>query len=572
MNQIPQKTKQRPALASAVQALAAAWLLLSHFFSAAASLPAWVYAAFFLLAAGGLFALGRFHPMALRILLAGLVFLTAVLWAAASRDLWVTVGLGALILGGCLLLRDALPDWSPSLSTVHGCYWLCGVLLAAFLIAVTVFRYLTFAAPGFDFGIFSQMFAYMRRTGLPLTTYERSALLSHFNIHFSPIYYLMLPLYLLFPDPATLQVQQALIVAAGLYPLYLLCRRHALGTGATALMAGVYLLFPALSGSCLYDLHENCFLTVCLLFVLYGMDADKPWILWSAALLTLCIKEDAAIYLAFLGLYDLLRGPHRVRGAALFAAALAAFLATTGYISSGGDGVMDVRYQNLVDDPSDGMLGVVRTALLQPARLLAECFEADKVQYLLLMLLPFFPLLLCKKHPERYLLLCPMLLLNVLPDWKYQHNIGFQYHFGTTALLLYFALLQLSEQNKRRQTFHALLAVAVCAVLFSGSHLRRLDIVPTYLAQPEQYEQMEQALDEIPEGASVSASTFLTAHLADHEELYPLEANIKTDYVALDLRYGKADLPTCDSLAGEYYELIYSTPEIAIFALTRDAD
>ena len=52
-------------------------------------------------------------------------------------------------------------------------------------------------------------------TGLPVTTCERDRVLSHFAVHVSPIYYLFLPFYALFPSPVTLEVLQALLLAFG---------------------------------------------------------------------------------------------------------------------------------------------------------------------------------------------------------------------------------------------------------------------------------------------------------------------------------------------------------------------
>lgn len=42
-----------------------------------------------------------------------------------------------------------------------------------------------------------------------MTTCERDRVLSHFAVHVSPIYYLFLPFYALFPSPVTLEVLQA---------------------------------------------------------------------------------------------------------------------------------------------------------------------------------------------------------------------------------------------------------------------------------------------------------------------------------------------------------------------------
>lgn len=63
-------------------------------------------------------------------------------------------------------------------------------------------RYLGYLAPNFDFGVFTQMFHNMRESFLPMTTCERNGLLSHFAVHISPVFYLLLPFYALFPSPA----------------------------------------------------------------------------------------------------------------------------------------------------------------------------------------------------------------------------------------------------------------------------------------------------------------------------------------------------------------------------------
>ena len=95
------------------------------------------------------------------------------------------------------------------------------VFATAFFIFVsfwTVYRVLTYRAPTFDFGIFSQMFHQMRTTGLPVTTVERDGPLSHFAVHVSPIYYLLLPFYCIYPKPVTLQVLQAAVLASAVIP------------------------------------------------------------------------------------------------------------------------------------------------------------------------------------------------------------------------------------------------------------------------------------------------------------------------------------------------------------------
>ena len=204
---------------------------------------------------------------------------------------------------------DAPPEnrrWLPAAAAV-------GAALFLFVSLWTVYRVRTFSVPAYDFGIFVQMFHSMKTTGLPMTTVERDGLLSHFHVHMSPIYYLMLPFYWLVPRPETLQVLQAAVMASAVIPLWKLGRLHGLSGLQRTLMCLVLALYPAFLGGASYDLHENCFLTPLLLWLLYGLDSRKTLLAAVAAVLTLCVKEDAAVYVAVVALFVLLRALLRLR-------------------------------------------------------------------------------------------------------------------------------------------------------------------------------------------------------------------------------------------------------------------
>ena len=83
----------------------------------------------------------------------------------------------------------------------------------SFTAVMTVLRYRLNYASAYDFGIFSQMYYYMDKGLSPLTTCERDGLLSHFAVHLSPVFYVLLPFYKLVPRPETLLVLQSLVVS-----------------------------------------------------------------------------------------------------------------------------------------------------------------------------------------------------------------------------------------------------------------------------------------------------------------------------------------------------------------------
>ncbi len=429
---------------------------------------------------------------------------------------------------------------------------LCGIVSGGVIALITCLRYLTFSAPNFDFGLFVNMFHHMKETGLPTVTSERDMLLSHFAVHLSPIYYLLLPAYWLFPTPLTLQIGQAVFLAAGVIPTVLLARHFGLSARATALAAALYSFYPAISTGCFYDIHENCFLPFFLLFTFYFFEKERPVPMFLCALCVLAVKEDAAVYLMVFALYILLSRRRYGYGISLAVLSAAYFAFACYWLRTYGLGTMNYRYENLILTEEDGLLGVLKTALLNPGFLLTQLFTDkdgtwDKVAYLLQMLLPLGFLPFCTKKASRWLL-CAPLLINLLTYYVYQYDLGFQYHFGIAAFLVYAALQNLAEL--KLPTRHSLLALsaAACFCLYLTTVCPTLGTyVQRYEQNRETYAQMEEILDTIPEDATVCASTFLLPHLAERDVIYETyyhdvnaEGRERVDYVVLDARYASA--------------------------------
>ncbi len=429
---------------------------------------------------------------------------------------------------------------------------LCGVLSGGVIALITCLRYLTFSAPNFDFGLFVNMFHHMKETGLPMVTCERDTLLSHFAVHLSPIYYLLLPAYYLFPSPLTLQIGQAVFLAAGVIPTVLLARHFGLSTRTTALAAALYSFYPVISTGCFYDIHENCFLPFFLLFTFYFFEKEKPVPMLLCALCVLMVKEDAAVYLMVFALYVLLSRRKYGYGIVLAVMAAAYFAFATDWLQKHGLGIMDSRYENVILVEEDGLVGVLKTALLNPGFLLTQLLTNkdgnwDKVMYVLQMLLPLGFLPLCTKKASRWLL-CAPLLINLLTYYVYQYDVGFQYHFGIAAFLVYAALQNLADlKMPARRSLLALSAAACFCLYLTMVYPSASSYVKRYEGSRGTYDRMEEILDTIPEDASVCASTFLLPHLADRDVIYEthyhdvnVEGREQVDYVVIDARYASA--------------------------------
>ncbi len=422
---------------------------------------------------------------------------------------------------------------------------LCGGVCAAVIAYITCMRYLTYSAPNYDFGIFCQMFHYMKETGLPMVTCERDALLSHFAVHISPIYYVLLPFYYIFPSPLTLQIGQAVALASGVIPVLLLAKKFKLSAKASCAVVLIYALFPAISTGCFYDIHENCFLAPLLLWMFYFFEKEKYIPMYIFALGVLFVKEDAAMYVLLFALYVILSRKKYLHGTILAVGSLAYFGAALYLLANFGDGVMVNRFDNLIFNAEDGLLGAVKTALVNPGYLLTQLFTTgsssyEKLVYLVYMLLPLGLLPFCTKKASRWLLIAPI-LMNTLTYYVYQYNIGFQYQFGITAFLVYAMIQNIPElKAPTRQTLLSIGAAACCclyivSVLPQVSHYH-----DAYDVSKDTYKKLDEILETIPEDASLNISTFLLPHVADREYVYEIDYHgdkTDVDFVVFDLRY-----------------------------------
>lgn len=459
-------------------------------------------------------------------------------------------------------------------------------LLFFFIVSVwTVCRVRSFSAPSYDFGIFSQMFYSMKTTGLPMTTLERDGVLSHFRVHISPIYYLMLPFYCLVLRPETLQVLQAAVITSSVIPLWKIGKHHGLSGTQRMLLCILLLLLPGFSGGVGYDLHENCFLTPLLLWVFYAIDRKNGFLTAIFALLTLLVKEDAPVYIAVVGLWLTVKTLLKYRkdsfrdlltGLLLLGVSVLYFLLVTDFLAEQGDGVMTYRYANFMYDGSDSLLTVVKAVFLSPVKALYECVDPEKLYYLGMTLLPLLGLPVLTRRYERYILLIPYILINLMSDYQYQHHLFFQYGFGSTACLIYLTAVNLSDLKESCLRATALLAAAaVSAVCFCSVILPKAVQYPAQCIQyEERYDAIREALDTIPQNAAVTASTFYTTELSDRTYLYDIryakrENLLSSQYIvlAVDGDYERYDAGEAGSGFANLTEILWLNDYSATFEL-----
>ena len=85
-------------------------------------------------------------------------------------------------------------------------------------------------------------------------------------------------------------------------------------------------------------------------------------------------------------------------------------------------------------------------------------------------LLAFLPLI--QRRWSTYFLMLPLFLINLLMDWPYQYDIGFQYSYGSVTLLFLMALLSIDQLSKNQlASDNVLVALLASSIIFSSAIL-----------------------------------------------------------------------------------------------------
>jgi uncharacterized membrane protein len=261
------------------------------------------------------------------------------------------------------------------------------------------------------------------------------------------------------------------------------------------------------------------------------------------------VKEDATLFAIILGAYSIISRRNIKRGIIITLIGLIAMAIAFAYIAKYGDGLMTNHYSNLVPSDHEGLLGILATLLTNPGYLVDQIMQEDKIKFLITIILPVGFMAFTNRHLSRYVLLVPFVFVNLLPEYVYQHNIYFQYVFGPYMFIVYVAVLNIYDVKEYNKRHHYLLLIAVIGIVSFISQLStKTYYIDNYKTNTDTMEILEEAFKEIPDDASVSASTFLVPKLAKRDTIFMIDGAVvtnneifDTDYAIFDTRPGYAD-------------------------------
>ncbi len=405
-----------------------------------------------------------------------------------------------------------------------------------FVAATTIANHKCFGTACFDMGIFVQTFHSLKENLTAAVTCERGELMSHFQVHASYIFYLFLPIYALFPRPETLLAAQAFFAAAGVLPLYLIAKRRDFKGMPLVCSCLIYVFCAGVILPCYYQFHENAFLPTILMWLLYAADSANIPLMYIMSVLTCIVKEDAPLYVICIGLFfavDCQSRKSKKHGIIIAVLAALYFVIIMRWLTSFGDGgyMTSTRFGILMADPDGGLIGIIRSALVNPGYLVSLLLSEKTLLFFVETMLPllFLPFFTAKLH--RYLLMVPYIIMNLIigSGYGYAADIGFQYIFGPACLLIYLAIRNAEDMGRERRNRIMIIAALVTVITTFAMTSPKLSHITRYNARSEYFESAEECIQSVPKDASVLANAFLLPHAADRDSIYELKENVLTE-------------------------------------------
>ena len=492
----------------------------------------------------------------------------------AESNIWLNVGIATICLISCIWLfgrfREPIFEKEFGFNTVKIIVAVLFFVFAGYMSLMGICRYYSFTYDTFDFGIFAQMFDYMKETGLPNTTVERNMLLSHFAVHFSPFFYLLLPGYLIFSTPAYLCVMQTLFVYLGVFAVLGIAKTLGFSPKQTLLICILYLTYPSLTFGLYFDFHENKFLTFFVLLTVYFL-LKKRFVPFYISAFVLCtIKEDAAIYLVAIALYMLLSQRLIKHGSLTLLLAVGYFclaMSVKPLFGTLEDMQFVNRYSNYAIDGQSNLINIVKTVILNFGYTVSQMFTVEKFEFILWIFLPVLFMPLLTKKASTLLLLTPMLLINLMTNWVYQYHIDFQYTFGTAALVIFCSILSLKSMSATARKTVIVSAVMICiAITMPRMVTRNNGYIKDYFENRETFARSSVLIDEtLDKDMVIGVEGIVMPMLYDYPNLY---LDPHSDELASKVEYFVApsnDTEDIKTMAQKGFKLICDNGHISIF-------
>jgi len=376
-------------------------------------------------------------------------------------------------------------------------------------------KFYSFAYDDFDFAIHDQIIWNILHGRIFNSILGVDFLGNH--AHF--ISFLAAPFYYFSPHPLFLLFLQTVFLAAGVFPLYALARDYH-GHRMSLIICMVYLLYPGLGFTNLYEFHPTCFAVFFLLCAANYFYKENFGLFNVFMVLSLLCQENIALIFVMWGIYACVL-KRRLKWVLwpTFLGALYFLFCVYVILPHFNKNTFNFFH---IYGPLGGSLGeVVKNCFLHPVKVIAILFQPQKIDFLLkifvsVLFIPFF---------------APLSLLPAFFIFL-QHLLSFRpgeasLHYHYTAELIPFIFvgfifgIKKIHEGKSKYKLLGLLLIfnALISNLMIGPHLQMMQEWKRLISD-HAFVQKEHMIKQIPQDASVVSTFEFLPHLSHRQDLY----------------------------------------------------
>ncbi|NBD18526.1 MAG: DUF2079 domain-containing protein [Cyanobacteria bacterium] len=393
--------------------------------------------------------------------------------------------------------------------------------------------------------------------------------------HFTPALLLWLPIYALFPNPATLSVLQVIFVTSAGIVLYFLAREYVDNTVATLISVSFYAANAILAPT-LANFHDISQIPLFVFSLLFAMEKRWWWLFALLSVFILAVREDSGITLFGIGVYMVLSRRFPRLGVIVCTVSFGYLLVLTNLImplfsEDISKRFMLERFGQYVEGNEASTLDVIWAMITQPWLLVIELVTpvGRTIRYLLGQLLPFA--FIPAVAPGAWMIAGFPLLKLLLGKGFSVLAITIRYAMGVVPGLCYGAILWWGGQGvlrfnqpletltprplsrKFRRFWVVCIGLTLLLTLTSNPNRTLYFLIPdsvdpwVYVSLPEQWEHsgnIYRLMNKIPPEASVATTTYIIPHLSGRREIIRFPAlQLRNDQETVEsVEYVLADL------------------------------
>lgn len=416
------------------------------------------------------------------------------------------------------------------------------VVYIIFFSILTILKHHTFLTTGFDLGIFKQAFwttLFEHKLFYETGNLSFNSSGSVFGVHFSPILFILLPFYAVYPSVETLLVIQSTVLALGAVPLYWMARER-LGKNLALYISILYLIYPPLNYINVNDFHLQAFLPAFFLFTVYYLERERWPNFLLFTILSLATIEFVPIIVAFIALYGLMLYKQRKfvdSKKALRYIVLTFLLAILWFF-------LAMKVKELFNPHTSPIPTPWPHALSNPISLLHTLLNdwGLKVFYVVCLLGPlgFMPLLAL----EPLVMALPWIGASFITNYPLYYSVYFQYT-GFVIAFIFIALIKAIERLTAKGTtlkrMKKILIMLFSATTISALFLPFTPISPWMYQLPiptEQSTLSHEVMSLVPQNASILTQNNFFPHVCSRVDAFmyiPPYMNVSVDYILVDV-------------------------------------